>query len=401
MLLTGCTDRTDKAAAAATPGDAGAQADAIALADVTPGTVDAKIEARADAGSCESGDPALPWLPPITARETTVIAAQVYASHPVLAGGRLLWTAEKGAEALGRFVGPVSIFSAPTEGGAPVRLYTGQRSINALMADASNLYWVDDAEGTLGRIVVMPLEAGAPTVLLERDATFKDLAVSATHLYATYVDSGWGGVLRVPIAGGAVEQLAPDPPGPTSTKADRTPSPWTLSSSTTPVRRELTGPQPSYPPRHSEEGVFRRPLAGGTRETIAIDLASRPFSTGYPVGSRTTLAMRADSLCANRDGSLICRNGGDLTLREVATGMYATAIAISDGYLYFTSVPHLTTEPISVIVARCPFELRRVPVAGGDVETIATRTHPVNGVTVEGSYVFWIGNDRLLRTALQ
>jgi hypothetical protein len=81
--------------------------------------------------------------------------------------------------------------------------------------------------------------------------------------------------------------------------------------------------------------------------------------------------------------------------------MYGTAIAVSDGYLYFTSIPHITIEPVSAIVARCPFEFLRVPVSGGNVETIATRTQPVNGVAVEGSYVFWIGNDRVLRTALE
>ena len=46
--------------------------------------------------------------------------------------------------------------------------------------------------------------------MLELEAELRDLAVTPTHVYATYADSTWGAVIRLPIGGGAIEKLAPD-----------------------------------------------------------------------------------------------------------------------------------------------------------------------------------------------
>jgi len=396
LVLAGCTDPTHQASAAATPGDAAAEADVVS--ETRDATRDARAEAaRPDAGGCRNGDASPAWPLPITTKPTTVIAIEPYAFHLALGGGRVFWTGGLPPNALS--AGPGSIFSASAgaEAGSPVRIFAGERPIVAFAADARNVYWTDQSGNPgVGRILVMPLEGGTPTVLLERETTFRALAVDATHVYATYSDSDWGALIRLPIEGGAVEKLAPDMPH--TVGHEGTPNALAVNSRFVHYvsQRELIygdGTNRVY----SDNGIFRRPLAGGSRERVGIDPAvGEP--PPYPVEPCTTLALQGDSLCASRDSHLMCRTADNQALHTVATMFTCTPLAVADGYVYFRTFAKL---PLPIDLDSCDIDFRRIAVTGGDVETIATLTNGAHGFAVEGSDVYWIANDRVLKTALK
>ena len=86
-------------------------------------------------------------------------------------------------------------------GGAPMQLAGSQSDVKGLVVDATSVYWVT---GNGGAVMKVPLDGGVVTELASGPADY--IAVDATHVYWT----SYGGhtVMRVPLGGGAPSQVA-------------------------------------------------------------------------------------------------------------------------------------------------------------------------------------------------
>jgi hypothetical protein len=103
----------------------------------------------------------------------------------------------------GYSTGPIAL--APLAGGAPVHLASSLGFTGAVAADATNVYWVDDDQGTVNAV---PIAGGPSRVVASGLHTPDGIAVKGSTLYVT--DAG-GDLFAVPAAGGAVSTLVAGP----------------------------------------------------------------------------------------------------------------------------------------------------------------------------------------------
>ncbi len=149
-------------------------------------------------------------------------------------------------------------------------------------------------------------------------------------------------------------------------------------------------------PVYCDKGIFRQPLAGGPRETVALDpTLSRTLE--HPSNPARRSRFRAID-CARAETATRCAEQRTIRPLTTVATVLCTLLAVADEYVYFRTFAKL---PLTIDFDSCDVDFRRVLVSGGDVETIATRTSGANALVVEGSDIFWIANDRVLRTALE
>jgi hypothetical protein len=353
LFVLGCTDDSASAPAAATLEDAGQDANLDAKPCPTPNTL---------------------W-------ETATVASNE-ARHLALRNGRVFWTGGVFASDAQTPVGPVSIFSAA--GGAAVEIFSGQRAIVALVADAQRVYWADRSDGTQARLLSIPHEGGEPAVLLSADVPFENLAVDETHLYATHTD-----LIRVPITGGAVETLAPDMHGrghEGQTSGVAVDAEYVYYSS----RRDFLGGDGSGM-WFSDEGVFRRPRAGGARQRVAFDPSVPTVPPGL-LDQPSRLSLHAGTLCHNRDFAMVCTKTTDLSFHFLALSVPRPPFAVFDGFLYFVTLPDYSA------IRNCDLELRRIPAAGGAAETLVSGYDVIQDIEVDAESMYWIAGGRIQRS---
>jgi hypothetical protein len=105
------------------------------------------------------------------------------------------------------------VLTVPTSGGTPTQLVYEQTSGLSVLADTEAAYWTNSA----GDVMRLPLDGGKPTVLALGQSPVPGLALDEASVY--WINSGYsgvpgtvGGVLKVPIDGGALTAI-PNPDG--------------------------------------------------------------------------------------------------------------------------------------------------------------------------------------------
>lgn len=108
---------------------------------------------------------------------------------------------------------------APIGGGTPTVLASSLGFTAGIASDASNVYWVDQDQGTISRV---PVSGGAATVVASGLKTPGGLALQSGTLYLT---DAAGDLLSVPASGGSVTTLLTGPGLPPNTEvADYSPT---------------------------------------------------------------------------------------------------------------------------------------------------------------------------------
>jgi len=207
------------------------------------------------------------------------------------------------------------ILSAPIAGGTPTPLQTVAQAPNRLVADESELYWID---GTA--IFSMPVTGGPPVPLVNVTDSPIDLVLRGSDLL------------------------------------------WT----------ETTGPA------HRETGVIRTiPKAGGSASVIhqggdaprwlAGDPAYVYWSEGGPVGLTEGFGQIARTPMG----------GGPVDTLVSGVQAASPPIAVSTDYVYVAD----------------GWRIKRVPRAGGLMQTVAASDDRVMALATDGSYVYWVANN--------
>jgi sugar lactone lactonase YvrE len=80
-----------------------------------------------------------------------------------------------------------NLVTAPTSGGTPVVLATGQNA-SALAVDDRDVYWSDEGSGTIMRV---PRSGGTPSVLATNQLQPSELTVDDANVY--WINSAVGG----------------------------------------------------------------------------------------------------------------------------------------------------------------------------------------------------------------
>jgi sugar lactone lactonase YvrE len=112
-----------------------------------------------------------------------------------------------------------AIAFAPIGGGTPTVLASSLGFTAGIASDASNVYWVDQDQGTISRV---PLGGGSATVLASGLKTPGGLALQNGTLYLT---DAAGDLLAVPASGGSVTTMLTGPGLPPNTElADYSPT---------------------------------------------------------------------------------------------------------------------------------------------------------------------------------
>jgi hypothetical protein len=102
-----------------------------------------------------------------------------------------------------------SVMKAPLVGGAPIAVASDQRQPNSLAISLGNLYWANAGANFVGTGSVMKasLATGEVATLAANRDGVGALAVDATSVYWIENGEGPGSMLRMPLAGGAVESV--------------------------------------------------------------------------------------------------------------------------------------------------------------------------------------------------
>ncbi|HEY5240478.1 MAG TPA: hypothetical protein VIJ22_03390, partial [Polyangiaceae bacterium] len=150
---------------------------------------------------------------PIVASVGTSSPLGVYFQNPFVFDRNNLYFSESSG---GYTSGPVAV--APLGGGTPTVLASSLGFTAGIASDASNVYWVDQDQGTVSSI---PLGGGVTTVLASGLKTPGGLALQHGTLYLT---DAAGDLLSVPANGGSVTTLLTGPGLPPDTEvADYSP----------------------------------------------------------------------------------------------------------------------------------------------------------------------------------
>lgn len=252
-------------------------------------------------------------------------------------------------------------------------------SASDIAVDATNLYW---STNTMGTIEKVPLRGGAPSTLVSGQVPTYSLAVDATNVY-------WNGtaVMKAPLAGGA-PSVVDGVVALGRIKADATSIYYQTKSAIWSISPDGTGSKMLA----SEPGTINYFAVGGSDIAWITGLTARsaPITGGAP----TLLASNAPANGIAADATNVywgagrvqqCAASGcndqPLTL---AMGKGVIAIATDGKFVYFTN--QLTIE--------------RVPVDGGEVQTLATSSaQPVN-IRVDDTSVYWTTNGAIMKVAL-
>lgn len=262
-----------------------------------------------------------------------------------------------------------TINSVPIGGGSRVILSSLENQANSIAIQGNRLFWVEtDCCRTYqpGRIKSIPLQGGQVSVILDRlPALNGTLAVTATNLYwiegsVLFATEGWGRVRKASISGGAVVTVVSG----------------LLNSSRPPF---VVVGQFIY--IADVRSIKRLSLAGGFPEMlypIEIDLTT--------VGRINDITSDGSFLYWTEDANSAAYSavrgmpisGGPVTTLSSSTSTRAERIAVANGFVYW--LDDLVTSGYS---------LRKLPVAGGMLSTIATNIQSPTGLEVDANNVYF------------
>lgn len=240
----------------------------------------------------------------------TVVAKEPSGSQPralALAGDHVYWATTYPYKT-------GTIKRAPRSGGAGVTLAEAQVSPHALALDASFVYFTNSGLKQDGSVVKVPRDGG-PTVQLFQGEGGAPYAIALDETSVYFTDS-WGGVFRVPKAGGAARRLATIPGGGGSADAiavdadalwicgDR--GVWRLGWTAGPPPEVLTAPggkSASHVAYHGEGEL----LAAG-EDVLLHDLTTgqvkRTFEVSEWIRGMAVVADGQALVVADRDGTV-------------------------------------------------------------------------------------------------
>lgn len=261
-----------------------------------------------------------------------------------------------------------TINSVPINEGSRVILSSSANQANSIAIQGNRLFWVEtDCCRTTqpGRIKGIPLQGGQASVILdELPALNGTLAVTATNLYwieggVLFATEGWGRVRKASISGGAVVTVVSG-----------------LLSSRPPF---VVVGQFIY--IADEQSIKKLPIDGGYPEML------------YPTGIDLAIVGRINDIAS--DGSFIYWTedynsavrrmsvlGGPVATLSTGTSPRAEEIAVANGFVYW--LDDLSTSGYS---------LRKLPVAGGILSTIATNIQSPTGLEVDADNAYFAEHD--------
>jgi len=250
-----------------------------------------------------------------------------------------------------------NLVKAPLTGGAPALLSTLSGTPRKMVADDTNVYWVDGAG-----VSAVPVDGQSPTVLADAVNSPLDLAMSSDTLIWTDTTGpahGETGALRaVPKAGGQITVLFQGGDAPRQLSVDGSWIYWTEGG-----------------PIGLGEGfgrIARVPAAGGVEQTIVSGVSS----DSPPIAVSDTHVFIADKFRIKK----VPLVGG--VAETVAAGSFYISDLSTDGmYVYWAE------DPLAVVF--------KAPVEGGDPTFLAAvpagvNAGPAGPVRLQDGIVYWM-----------
>jgi hypothetical protein len=257
-----------------------------------------------------------------------------------------------------------TINSVPINGGSRVILSSSENQANSIAIQGNRLFWVETAcctTGQMGRVKSIPLRGGQVSVVLDGlPAPNGKLVVTSTNLYwieggVILATEGRGRVRKASISGGTALTVASG-----------------LLSSRPPF---VIGGQSIYV---ADVGSIKKlSIDGGFPEilySIGIDQSA--------IGRINDIASDGSFVYWTEDVTSAVRrmsvSGGSVTTLSTATSARAGKIAVANGFVYW--LDDLSTSGYS---------LRKLPIAGGVLSTIATNIKSPTGLEVDADNAYF------------
>lgn len=257
------------------------------------------------------------------------------------------------------------LMRVPRAGGTPQeltpRIYVGAYT---LAVNATHVYWATDA------VFRLPLAGGTVEEVARTGSGASGLTIDATHAYwAGLVSENVGSVSKVPLAGGAVVIIAAGQACPRAIAADATNVYWTTTCEPGDELYPVLGK------------VLKAAHAGGEPVVLAEN-QPEPYALAvdgahvYWVNGLPTNQTDHSSNPINR----VAIAGGETV--AIADDLAAVTLVADATHLYWSTVLwYGLAEPAGAV--------RRIPLAGGEVEDLATGQQSAWALALADTMVYW------------
>ena len=261
------------------------------------------------------------------------------------------------------------VMSVPLSGGTPTVLAPAQPFPSSIAVDATSIYWAG-----YGTISKMPLEGGTPVRLVPVQTIISPFAIALDHEFVYWVDQGdsdLGRVMKVALEGGEPITLATIPGSdPFAIAVDKTSVYWANGVNSNDALVLKVG----------LEGGTPVTLAPGTRSVsgLAVDASGVYWAGHDTVGD--AFGATIESFVRK-----VPLDGGDIITLATGTHM-AQGLAIDRAGAYWTNSS--TSQVVSAIPGTDGLVLG-VPLAGGDTVTLGPDQDEPAAIATNGTTVCW------------